>query len=104
VRHNLLLTLKEALNNVVKHANATEVFIRVAVEPELFTLTVTDNGRGMPAELIAVARGDVASVRPDGNGLRNMRQRIESIGGRFELRRPAGGGTEVTVTLRIQPQ
>ena len=104
VRHNLLLTLKEALNNVVKHANATEVFIQVLVEPELFSLTVKDNGRGLPSEVLAAATSENVAPKPAGNGLTNMRHRIESIGGRFELRSQPGHGVEVKVTLRIKPQ
>ncbi|MDW8310092.1 MAG: two-component regulator propeller domain-containing protein, partial [Verrucomicrobiales bacterium] len=46
VRHNLFLAFKEALNNVLKHAAATEVRLTLALEPNGFRLTVEDNGRG----------------------------------------------------------
>jgi signal transduction histidine kinase len=49
LRYNLFLSLKEALNNVVKHAHATEVRIELRLEKDSFTLTVQDNGQGMPA-------------------------------------------------------
>src|SRR5882762_791529 len=48
LRYNLFLALKEVLNNVVKHAKATEVRLRLQLEPEKFTLTVEDNGCGLP--------------------------------------------------------
>ncbi len=47
LRYNLFLALKEALNNVVKHAKATEVWLRLRVGDKSFTLVVEDNGRGL---------------------------------------------------------
>src|SRR5208283_2303592 len=49
LRHNLFLALKETLNNVVKHAQATEVWLRLRIGPKTFTLIVEDNGRGISA-------------------------------------------------------
>src|SRR5208283_3971448 len=46
VRHNAFLAFKEAVNNVVKHAQASEVWIRLRLPPDRFTLSVEDNGRG----------------------------------------------------------
>jgi len=46
VRHHLFLVVKEALNNVIKHARATEVRVCLAVPDRTLTLTVEDNGRG----------------------------------------------------------
>jgi ligand-binding sensor domain-containing protein/signal transduction histidine kinase len=104
VRHNLLLTLKEALNNIAKHAGATEMHIRVAIEPDLFTLAIRDNGRGFepdqqPAGVVAAGMPPASGL--GGNGLANMRQRIESIGGQFTLESRAGQGTLVKLTVRL---
>jgi signal transduction histidine kinase len=86
-RHNLFLACKEALNNVVKHAGATQVTITISASPSEFILVVEDNGKGLPAE-----------PRPDGiggNGLNSMRQRMEKIGGRFEISNAPGRGTQI---------
>ena len=106
VRHNLLLTLKEALNNIVKHAGATEVRIQVAFAPDLFMLTISDNGKGFqlaPATLVdATPAGETKNFGSGGNGLRNMRQRIESVGGQFELESRPNHGTRIKLTLRLR--
>lgn len=87
VRHNLFLVVKEALHNVVRHAGASEVTLRVDVAQRL-TITVSDNGRGF----------DGAPVRDNADGLRNMRQRMAEIRGEFALVSAPGEGTRVTLT------
>ena len=52
VRHNLFLAFKEALNNAIKHAGASEVRISLAVKPAAFILTVEDNGNGFAPETL----------------------------------------------------
>lgn len=90
LRHNLFLAFKEALNNVVKHADATEVRITLTPGTRDFTLRVEDDGKGLEAgdESLAV-RG------APGTGLANMRNRMEEIGGRCEVRSGADAGTVV---------
>ena len=86
LRYNLFLALKEALNNVVKHAHATEVWLRLRIEPKTFTLIVEDNGRGLP-----VAGGGGAAGRSRGPHRRRFRrgQHGETSGGRCRpLRNP----------------
>lgn len=73
VRHNVFLAFKESVNNVVKHAHATTAKVRVKLDPALFTIEIEDDGRGLPAD--AADRGR--------NGLRNMRKRMEDVGGTF---------------------
>jgi len=99
VRHNLFLAVKEALNNVVKHARATEVWLRVSVQPDAFTVVVADNGRG----LVAAAGDDrsrVGRVSP-GQGLKNLEKRLAAAGGRCEVAEMAGGGTRVEFTVPL---
>lgn len=88
-RHNLYLACKEAVNNAVKHAAATEVQIRFELNPDGFCLNIQDNGQGFDSE----------SNRRRGNGLQNMRQRLESIGGRCEITSTASAGTQVKFVL-----
>jgi signal transduction histidine kinase/ligand-binding sensor domain-containing protein len=97
LRYNLFLALKEALNNVVKHAKAAEVWLRLRLEPGSFTLVVEDNGRGM-----AAAAGPGADRIASGSGLVNLRKRLAAVGGRCEIHSAPGRGTrvEMTVTTR----
>ncbi|MEI6075176.1 MAG: two-component regulator propeller domain-containing protein [Verrucomicrobiota bacterium] len=92
-RHNLYLACKEAMHNCVKHASATEVRISIHMTPAGFGLCIDDNGRGFDHE----------SNRKRGNGLHNMRQRLESIGGCCEISSTAGRGTQVKLILDAQP-
>jgi signal transduction histidine kinase len=90
VRHELLMTIKETLNNVVRHAEATEVEFRMAVNAGRLDITISDNGKGIqtPAER-------------DGHGLKNLPTRMNHLGGRFTVESQNGGGTIVTVTLPL---
>jgi len=95
VRHNLFLAVKEALNNILKHAVATEVRIQLRVEPHDFEVQVTDNGRGFdPTPL--------PSKAPAGNGLVNMRERLAAIGGQLYLCSETGKGTQITFRVSLQ--
>jgi signal transduction histidine kinase len=89
VRHNLYMAVKEALNNAVRHAQATEVWLRVAVAEESLRLVVEDNGSGF----------EQVVGHSSANGLRNMRQRMEDIGGHFEIESAVKKGTKVTLTF-----
>uniref|UniRef100_UPI003561D6BC sensor histidine kinase n=1 Tax=Nocardioides sp. TaxID=35761 RepID=UPI003561D6BC len=84
----LLAVLAEALSNAAKHAQASAVAVVVVADNGL-TLTVADDGRGIPA--------DVAE-----SGLSNMRQRAERLGGTFTIRTgpPVGTTLEWSVPTR----
>jgi ligand-binding sensor domain-containing protein/signal transduction histidine kinase len=101
LRYNLFLALKEALNNVVKHAQATEVWLRLRVGAKTFTLVVEDNGRGLPgADDVAGARsGRIAS----GSGLANLEARLAAVAGRCDIHSRPGHGTRVEMTVAIRP-
>lgn len=85
VRHSLFLAVKEALNNAVKHSGASEVWLRAACSPQEICLAVEDNGKGF----------NLDKSSGFGNGLRNLRQRLEAFGGRTELITAPGKGTVV---------
>ena len=91
-RHSLFLTVKEALNNVLKHSGATQVALRVELDAACLTITVQDDGRGF--EYNTPTAGDTRH-----NGLPNMRQRIENLGGQFEIATGSGCGTGVCIRL-----
>ena len=99
LRYNLFLALKEALNNVVKHAKATEVWLRLRVEPKSFTLVVEDNGQGlMDQDRATSASADRLS---SGSGLKNMKKRLATVGGRCVIHSETGRGTRVEMTAAI---
>jgi len=93
VRHNLFLVVKEALNNIVKHASANEVNIAISLVENGFELVIKDNGRGFdsPGADKSIGR----------NGLLNMRQRTEEISGRFSLESVLGEGTTITLAVNF---
>jgi signal transduction histidine kinase len=92
----LFLACKEALNNVARHADASEVRISMAFVAEVFEMTIEDNGRGFHPG----AFKDPSDHDPDrlagGNGLSTMNQRLAVIGGHCEIASAPGRGTQVT--------
>jgi ligand-binding sensor domain-containing protein/signal transduction histidine kinase len=94
LRHNVFLATKEAVNNIVKHSGATSAWLRLRLEPDHFTLEIEDNGRGLPPGADKKGR----------NGLRNMRKRLEEIGGDFSVTAGHEGGTIVSLTAQLAVQ
>ena len=107
VRHNIFLIVKEALHNVVKHAAATEVFLRIGAHADGLKLMIEDNGRGFtPQDQSPPREKRIESDRQGrspGNGLMNMRKRAEELGGRFELRSEPGRGTKIQLDVNLAP-
>ena len=98
-RHNLFLATKEALHNIVKHAQAGQVWLRLKLDADVLTLLVEDDGKGCDAEAVSVTLPGVA-----GDGLSNMKKRMEQIGGRFTKHNRSGGGTTVRLVLPLPKQ
>ncbi len=93
VRHSLFLVIKEFLNNTVKHAQATEVSIRMKLEGDSFLITLQDDGCGFaPLE---------QSEKRHSNGLENMRKRVENLGGLLELHAARKQGTRVSFEVQL---
>lgn len=101
-RQNLLSAVKEAVHNAVQHGAATEIRLAMRIQRERLLLDVSDNGRGMPEDAEAtVGPGAAREPSPDpvlssdhGNGLGNIRRRVEALGGRLDWSAdPAGGAT-----------
>ena len=89
VRHALFLIVKESLHNVLKHAQAQEVWLRAVVTDGGLTLSIEDDGRGFAA----------APGNPQADGLRNMRERLKDLGGVCEITSRPGAGTQVKLVL-----
>ncbi len=90
LRRNIILIYKEILNNITKHAQATNVQIRVRTSDGQFQLCVQDNGRGF----------DEATVTR-GNGLNNLHTRAAKIGGSLAITSSPGKGTSVELLVKI---
>jgi PAS domain S-box-containing protein len=86
----LFRIVQEALTNVVRHAGAQNVAIRLAAEPEALVLTIRDDGRGITVE---------EQRRPSALGLLGMRERALVLGGEVTIEGVPGAGTTVTVRL-----
>jgi signal transduction histidine kinase/ligand-binding sensor domain-containing protein len=95
VRHNVFLAFKEALNNAVKHANATEVRISLTLQPSAFKLIVEDNGRGFSPPQTAP---DATNTE---DGLQNMRKRLTEVAGSCEIYSQPNKGTRVTFNVPV---
>ena len=89
VRHNLFLVVKEALTNVVRHSGADDVSLRVAATEQMLEVMIQDNGRGL----------DPGKISESGNGLRNMRQRVAELGGRFDMDNTPDGGARLRLSV-----
>ncbi len=92
-RHNLFLAVKEGLNNILKHAAATEAHIRFVAEGSVLTITVEDNGRGFDPKAPAQGR--------QGHGLANLRRRIEGLGGTVRYDSVPGQGTRLSLLVKL---
>ena len=83
----LFFVAREAMQNVVRHANADRVHLDLSTEQKTLRLAVQDDGVGYPSE------------DPQGLGLRSIRERVEISGGTFSIRQATGGGTIVIVEV-----
>ena len=88
---NLLRILQEALNNIVQHAHATEVFLQVSEDAGKILIELRDNGCGF----------DTRRQSSGHYGLGNMRKRSDEIGAGLVVRSTPGGGTVVQLTLSV---
>lgn len=84
-RQEIFFSLKEALNNVVRHAHATQVRLRIFVREDSLIVEVADDGRGLDGQPCA----------PGSDGIANMNERMQSIGGTCEIISDARQGTTV---------
>ena len=99
VRHNLFLSFKETLHNVVKHAAASEVRVSLTFQNDAFVLEIEDNGCGFALASGAPAPALAEDGLSHGDGLSNVRRRLAEIGGRCEIRSAPGKGTRIRLVV-----
>jgi two-component system sensor histidine kinase UhpB len=85
-------TAQEALNNAIKHSGGTHLDLLLTRDTHTMTLTLTDDGRGLPPP----------GERPERFGLPGLRERAAALGGDFVAERRPEGGTRVSVHLPCQ--
>jgi signal transduction histidine kinase/ligand-binding sensor domain-containing protein len=88
-RHQLALSVREALNNVVRHARATEVNLSLELRSDGLALEIADNGCGFQQS------------NAKGYGLINMRSRMGEIGGSFSCKSEPGRGTTIRLSIPL---
>jgi signal transduction histidine kinase/ligand-binding sensor domain-containing protein len=96
LRQALLLVTKEAINNAVKYSGASLITLRLRIEDETISFEVSDDGQGFDVEQ--------ACPRPGGggNGLGNMKARLQAVGGSLEIHSTPGMGTRVLYQLPMR--
>jgi signal transduction histidine kinase len=95
LRRNLLMAIKETLNNAVKHSGAGELLLQIHRQGQKLHVVVQDNGKGF----------DAATARADRNGLSNMTRRMKELGGNCRIVSQPGAGcrTEFIIPL-VRPR
>ncbi|MCY7409545.1 MAG: tetratricopeptide repeat protein, partial [Chitinophagales bacterium] len=87
LKRNLFLVLKESLNNILKYAQAKNVNVHFSLKGNQFNFDITDDGIGMKD----------LNGREFGNGLKNMKNRIESVNGSFDIQSAENTGTRIFI-------
>jgi signal transduction histidine kinase/ligand-binding sensor domain-containing protein len=90
-RRNMFLTVKESFNNIAKYAWCNKVTVTIQESASEIRLCVEDDGNGF----------DVNKVRLFANGLKNMQNRIEQVGGSYSIISNPGSGTVTVIKLRL---
>ena len=91
IRRNVVLIIKEAINNVVKYSAASMLDVNITIKSQCLQLSITDNGSGFDIH-------DTTS----GNGLANMKKRAHDINGNFTIVSVIGKGTTITVDIPLK--
>lgn len=88
--------LEEAINNARKHAQASRIWVRLAVDRDLFVAQVIDNGRGFDVQAVESNYGSRGSL-----GMINLKERAELIGGTVNIESTPGQGTRITLLVPL---
>lgn len=91
VENGLFRITQEAMINIMKHAQATVVMLKIAADEQVVALAIADNGRGIDPTVLATQR--------ESWGLLSMRERTESLGGCFTLNSQPGQGTTIQIVI-----
>ncbi|MBK8845293.1 MAG: tetratricopeptide repeat protein [Bacteroidetes bacterium] len=92
VRRNILLTVKEVINNALKYSDATELNLKIMLQQNQLQINIADNGKGF----------DMSNVRKNGSGLKNIQERMKEIGGSAQIITKQGNGTDVKLQIELK--
>jgi two-component system, NarL family, sensor kinase len=84
--------VQELVNNAIKHARSTEISVQIVSQEQRLSVTVQDNGTGMDKKM---------AEQTTGKGLSNIRTRVASFGGLFDLSSENGKGTEANIEFKV---
>ena len=90
-RKNIVLITKEVINNTVKYSQATTILIALSIEQNAIALQIKDNGIGF----------DTTKIK--GNGMTNMRKRVEELNGEFSIKSTINEGTTIKALIPLIP-
>lgn len=90
-RQHLYLIIKETINNIVKHACCNRVSISATLKDHMFTVAISDDGKGFDKEKIS-----------SGNGLMNMKERAGKMAATVQIESARMKGTTVTISIKIK--
>ena len=91
-RRNIIMAVKESLNNIVKHAGASIVNVELNVVDRNLIVKIIDDGRGF----------NINKANPYGNGLKNIRYRIENFGGKVTIDSQIDSGTTIMMHIPFE--
>ena len=94
LRRSLLMAIKETLNNAVKYSKATELQLKIYWQGQKLIVVVQDNGQGF----------DPAHVKPGRNGLTNIAQRMQEMGGSCQVTSAPGQGCRIEFGIPLKHQ
>ncbi|MFI5130504.1 MAG: ATP-binding protein [Chitinophagales bacterium] len=92
VKRNLYLFMKEAINNAVKYSDGKNIFLSLRRKGDTITAEIKDDGKGFDAR-----------INSTGNGLKNMKERADSLDGKFTIDSGDGHGTAVRLEFHFHP-
>jgi PAS domain S-box-containing protein len=87
-------TLQELIKNIIKHSKATKASLNIIKSKNNLSIEIRDNGVG-------IKKGTINNPRKDGIGLRNMRSRVEYLGGLFEIDEKIKKGTKIKISISL---
>lgn len=98
-RHHVLMIVREACANVLKHARATQIEVAVSLDqhPGSLTILIRDNGIGF------IPTAAPSSGKTGGNGLHHLQERAVSLNARLDFRSTPGSGTEILLVVPLPP-
>jgi two-component system sensor histidine kinase UhpB len=97
-RSNVAMMFKESLRNIVQHAGASELRLRLECRSQSLEITIEDNGQDFACKMDDPARSSNGNL---GNGLRNLRARTLEMDGQLKIETRPGNGTILRISLPL---